>query len=95
MHIIYSARILIDNTTNKCVNKCIGPILIYCLMRDRRQKEDWSSCRTCIFRQSDYAVKQSNMFLVCFDPISATSRCVSGREKTCFYSFSRITRTDH
>lgn len=25
--------------------------IYYCLMRDRRQKENWSSCRTCIFRQ--------------------------------------------
>lgn len=52
--ILFIARTLLDNTTKKCEQVYIGPILIYyCLMRDRRERKRRLvfSCRTCIFRR--------------------------------------------
>lgn len=67
--ILFIARTLLDNTTKKCEQVYIGPILIYyyCLTKNCREKEK----RRLVFVSDLYfstevTMKQSNMFSVCF-----------------------------
>lgn len=71
--ILFIARTLLDNTTKKCEQVYIGPILIYyyCLTRNCREKEREKEKRRLVFVSDLYfstevTMKQSNMFSVCF-----------------------------
>lgn len=71
--ILFIARTLLDNTTKKCEQVYIGPILIYyyCLTRNCREREREKEKRRLVFVSDLYfstevTMKQSNMFSVCF-----------------------------